>query len=335
MINHGNDACGEGIIIPVPCDEHNYYLHANFTSMKRLFLVIPVLLLACSPGKKPATTENQYKAELMEWVTKREAALKAPNGWLNLVGLHWLEEGDNTFGSDAGNKIVFPQGKIAGHAGVFRREGKSVTLLPAAGVDIRDTRTGQPFAGGMIFHPDSTRSEELTAGDLRWTIIRRGELLGIRLRDDHAQALAEFHGVPRFPAALKWRTEAVRVPDQSAHGNGTLTILNVLGQETAEKSGGVFRFRLGSKIYELEAIDDGGKELFIVFGDQTNGEATYGGGRFLYIRRPDADGKTIIDFNKAINPPCVFTAFATCPLPPRQNRLQLKIEAGEKVEAGH
>lgn len=302
--------------------------------MIRIILCLPLVLIGCSSGKQLEVSEN-YKAEMLQWTIAREAALKAPNGWLNLVGLHWLEEGDNTFGSGTANRIIFPAGKIAEYAGVFHREGKQIALTPVAGIDLRNTRTGRPFTGGIVFHADSVGSEEISAGDLRWTIIRRGDRIGIRLRDDRAAALEAFHGVPRFPLDAAWRTEAVRVPDRSANNDGTLTILNVLGQETAEKSGGVFRFRLHGKTFELEAIDDGSKELFIVFGDQTNAEETYGGGRFLYIPRPDAEGRTIMDFNKAINPPCVFTAFATCPLPPRQNRMKIRVKAGELVMGEH
>jgi uncharacterized protein (DUF1684 family) len=145
------------------------------------------------------------------------------------------------------------------------------------------------------------------------------------------QSLLEFKGIERFPVDAKWRIKAKVIPQ---HQN-PLMIMNVLGQNTAQKHGGQLVFEIEGKTYQLDAIDEGGVRLFITFADATSGKTTYGSGRFIELEKPDADGYTYIDFNKAYNPPCAFTAFATCPLPPPQNRLSIAIPAGEKKYGHH
>jgi len=274
------------------------------------------------------TEEEQaaYRQEIDQWHTRRLDKVKAPNGWLNLVGLYWLEPGINTFGSDAGNSIVFPAGKIASRAGYFLVEGNVVTLFAhdSAAIQLND----RPVNKEIVYHPDSTHALMLQHGSLRWNIIQRESKLGIRLRDDDSDLLHAFKGLERYPVDPGYRVEAVLEPGGSS---SQVSITNVLGQTYRRPSPGMLVFTLDGREQRLiPIIEDGSDELFIIFADATSGKETYGGGRFLYAKHPDDDGKVILDFNKAYNPPCVFTPYATCPLPPEQNVLPLAIRAGEK-----
>ena len=164
-----------------------------------------------------------------------------------------------------------------------------------------------------------------------WVVIKREDKVGIRFRNLKAKTLLDFKGIERFPINSAWRIKGrLEQPAQDI-----LMITNVLGQNTATKNAGKFIFEKNGQQFSLDVIDEGGSKLFIVFADQTSGVSTYGAGRFIEIPKPDANGNTEIDFNLAYNPPCAFTAFATCPLPPKQNRLALKIEAGEKNYGHH
>jgi uncharacterized protein (DUF1684 family) len=181
-----------------------------------------------------------------------------------------------------------------------------------------------------VFKPSSI-AKTIDWSHFSWSVIKREDKVGIRFRNLQAATLKEFKGINRFAVDSNWRLKAVLVqPAQSL-----LMITNVLGQTTAQKSAGRLLFTINNKEYTLDVIDEGGPNLFIVFGDETAGKTTYGAGRFIDIPRPDASGNTEIDFNKAYNPPCAFTAFATCPLPPPQNRLKVSITAGEKNYGHH
>lgn len=291
----------------------------------RYFILALLIVIGCTPSK-PLTPEEikAHQTEVEAWHAERIANLKAPNGWLNLVGLHWLEPGMNTFGSDSSNALVFPQGKIASHAGYFLVKDNTVTLVVNKGViatvdkDTIDSR--------LIFHPDSTRAPQVQVGDLRWNIIKRDTKLGVRLRDNNAEALKTFTTIVRYPVAAEYRVEATLEQKDSLR---TIEITNVLGQTTPQRSPGTLVFKLEGKTYRLDALAEG-DELFIIFADATSGTETYGAGRYMYAKKPIGNEKVILDFNKAYNPPCVFTPHATCPLPPKQNVLPVAIRAGEK-----
>ena len=167
--------------------------------------------------------------------------------------------------------------------------------------------------------------------DFVWIVIQREDKVGVRFRNLKAKTLLQFKGIERFPADAKWRIKAKVIPQNQ----NPLMIMNVLGQNTAQKHGGQLVFDIEGKTYQLDAIDEGGIRLFVTFADATSGKTTYGSGRFIELKKPDASGYTYIDFNKAYNPPCAFTEFATCPLPPPQNRLSIAIPAGEKKYGHH
>ena len=270
-----------------------------------------------------------YQAEIDKWHAERIADLKSDNGWLNLAGLYWLQEGINTFGSSEANHVVFPAGSMAEEAGYFLV--KNGTVRMEAKPEIAITVNDQPVRSVEIFHPDSSRSVQVAHGSLRWFVIKRDDQVGIRLRDLSSEAKQKFTGIERYPVDVAWRLEAEFTPTPGK----TIDITNVLGQTVAQDSPGVLSFEHEGSKYSIDALDGGKDELFLIFGDSTNQDETYPSGRYLYVKRPDPSGKVIIDFNKSYNPPCAFTPYATCPLPPRQNLLSTYVRAGEKNYHGY
>jgi uncharacterized protein (DUF1684 family) len=273
-----------------------------------------VLLLAAAAVA--VLIAGSYSDEIAAWRKQREEGLKAPGGWLSVAGLFWLHEGASTFGKDASNEIVLPDGPPK--AGVFELQGGKVTV--------------KMDGAARELWPDS--ADVAKVGRLSLYVIQRGEKFGIRLKDPESEYRRNFHGIETFPAreeyrvTAEWVAEPVKIP-----------ILNVLGQTDEMQSPGYATFQLHGRQYRLrpvlEAPDD--RELFFIFRDQTSGKETYPAGRFLYSAMPE-NGKVVLDFNKAYNPPCAFTPYATCPLPPAENRLAVRIEAGEKtvhLPAGH
>ena len=273
-----------------------------------------VLLLAAAAVA--VLIAGSYSDEIAAWRKQREEGLKAPGGWLSVAGLFWLHEGANTFGKDASNEIVLPDGPPK--AGVFELQGGKVTV--------------KMDGAARELWPDS--ADVAKVGRLSLYVIQRGEKFGIRLKDPESEYRRNFHGIENFPAREEYRVTAAWVAEPVK-----IPILNVLGQTDQMQSPGYATFQLHGRQYRLrpvlEAPDD--RELFFIFRDQTSGKETYPAGRFLYSAMPE-NGKVVLDFNKAYNPPCAFTPYATCPLPPAENRLAVRIEAGEKtvhLPAGH
>jgi uncharacterized protein len=276
-----------------------------------------------------AQSKAAYDKEIKDWCAKRVQALKAPDGWLNLVGLFWLHEGINPFGSGLGQQIVFPYKDLPGDAGYFARKGNTITLV-VKNTD-RIQIDGKPIQEALVFDTAMAKAPVMSYGSLRWTIIQRGEKIGIRLRNLQAPQVSTFKGTQRYPTNIAWKVKSTLVPPSEPT---YIAITNVLGQTSQLPSAGKLEFFIGQKKYSLDALLEG-EELFVLFADATNGASTYGSGRFMYAQKPGADGTTILDFNKAFNPPCAFTRYATCPLPPRQNHLPIAVTAGEKNYGQH
>lgn len=295
----------------------------NFIKPFSLFFTVILLFTGCRQ-------KQNYVAEINEWHQQREARLKKPTGWLSLAGLFWLEEGENSFGADKSNNLVFPEKAPAFCGSFFLREGKvKVVLNPDAGITI----------DGKVQREVTLRSDVdgnpnlLQFGSLSWYVIKRGDRFLIRLKDAENPAIAEFKGIERFPVDKKWRIKARLEPYDPPK---KLQIGNVLGQVSESDCPGALVFDIDGKEYRLDPEGKpGDKSYFLIFTDETSGRETYGAGRFLSIEAPGADGITYIDFNKAYNPPCVFSPFATCPLPPKQNHVPLAITAGEKTYGHH
>lgn len=284
------------------------------------------LLLSLITLTTMAQSNNAYSAEIDKWVERRYKDLKAEDGWLNLAGLFWLQPGENSFGNNAAALIAFTHPNMPVNAGTFILKGKEVVWKSAKGVLVTKNQN-TPVDNEVIFHGDSTKNPTLRMGQFLFTVIKRGDKIGIRFRDTNSAALLTFKKIQRFPTDISWNIPATLEPSLVK----TIEITNVLGQTGPQPSPGKLVFTVKGVTYKLAAIDEGGDELFVIFGDATSGNETYPAGRFVYVKKPDVNGKTFIDFNKAFNPPCAFTDFATCPLPPAQNRLSLPITAGEKT----
>lgn len=268
--------------------------------------------------------EPAYLNEIEQWHAKRIENLKKEDGWLNLVGLYWLKESENKFGSAKDNNIVFPL-KAPDYIGTLTLKDSIVTIkvLPGVKVLFNEVEVNEmALQNDLLGNPTTLRLDSF-----RWFIIKRGARYGVRLRDLDAPLIKEFKEIERFPVNKDWRIETTFVPYNPSK---KIMVPNILGDSEEEVVSGKLVFKIENKEFSLDPIDSGDR-FFIIFADETNGESTYGAGRFLYTNKQDSTGKIIIDFNKAYNPPCVFTKFATCPLPPEQNRLAIKITAGEKL----
>jgi uncharacterized protein (DUF1684 family) len=314
-------------------------------SIRKLILFSSALLLcaACAKMEEPTKPQPQpspaaaaaadgasYEQELEQWKAKRLANLKGEEGWLSLIGLFWFKEGENRFGSDPTNEIVLPEGKAPAHAGTLRLAAGKVTI--EANPDAKITSKGQPVTTLELKSDEDGEPTVMEMGSLSFHVVKRGERLGLRVKDRENPARAAFKGTDYYPADRKWvvvaRFEPYQPPKQ-------VQIYNVLGMETEETSPGELAFEVDGQPYKLEALKEKGEEqFFIIFKDQTSGKETYGAGRYLYADPPGADGRVTLDFNRAYSPPCAFTPYATCPLPPKQNHLPLRVEAGERY-LGH
>ncbi len=294
-------------------------------------IMIALVLVQCDSRREAEAVEDLaiYRSEIEAWDQRRLQDLKGPKGWLNVAGLYWLEEGINTIGSGKNNSIVFPEGKIPTRAGFFILKGGKVIFEAAPDVPI--TSKGKPVKRFVAFQPDSA-ARTMEFESLQWFIIKRDDKYGIRLRDFKSPALVNFKGIERYPIDSVWRLPA---KFKFAWNSRKIDITNVLGQTTPQISPGALAFKIDGKEYQLDVLDEGGSEYFVIFGDSTNARETYGAGRYVYVAKPDANGNTTLDFNKSYNPPCAFTPFATCPLPPKQNILSLAIRAGEKNYGDH
>lgn len=277
--------------------------------------------------------KNAYFEELKQWDGARIAALKDPNGWLNLEGLFWFKKGVNSFGSSSVNDLVYDNAAFPKHLGDFIYEDGKVYWKDGITekIIINDGDLVIANAGTLNLLTATEGKYTSQWKDFVWIVIQREDKVGVRFRNLKAKTLLEFKGIERFPVDAKWHIKAKVIPQNQ----NPLMIMNVLGQNTAQKHGGQLVFDIEGTTYRLDAIDEGGIRLFVTFADATSGKTTYGSGRFIELEKPDADGYTYIDFNKAYNPPCAFTEFATCPLPPPQNRLTIAIPAGEKKYGQH
>lgn len=277
-----------------------------------------------APGYLWAQSPMHYQQQIEDWHQRRIASLKAADGWINLAGLYWLAEGKNSFGSARDNQIVFPDGSLPDHAGFLERRGNLVILhVDSPGLILVN---GSPVREAVVFSSDASVAATMSFRHWKWVIIQREDKIGIRLRNLESPLLQKFQHIDYFPIDSVWKHEARLVKPAYPR---TIAITNVLGQTTLQPSPGKLFFDIRGVTYSLDALEEG-EELFVIFGDDTNGLSTYPSGRFLYAEKPGPDGKTTLDFNKAFNPPCAFTPYATCPLPPPQNRLPVAVTAGEK-----
>jgi uncharacterized protein (DUF1684 family) len=279
-----------------------------------------------------ATDTDNYKQSIEQWHAGRVERLTAPTGWLSLIGLEWLKDGANRIGSAADNDIVLKAGPA--HLGVANMTSSGDVHLVLA------SDSGALIDGKPVH--EATLIDDLKAGDATPTtvsfgtasfyVINRDGRMGLRVKDSDAPSRKHFLGIDSFPIDPSWQIEATWVP--AAPGE-TLEMGSVIGTIDKYPVPGKLEFTRDGKHFEILPVieEPGDAQYFIVFADRTSGKETYGAARFLYID-PPKDGKVVLDFNKAYNPPCAFTAFATCPLAPPENRLDLRVTAGEKNYRG-
>jgi uncharacterized protein len=260
-----------------------------------------------------------HRTEVEAWREQRYAALRRDAGWLTLAGLDWLQPGVNRIGTDPGLEVVLPAGPaVAGRMTV--EEGQVI----ADGAFVHD---GAPADGLALSTDHDGAPTLLELGALRLCVIERGGRLAVRTWDTASQLRRTFAGIDHWPVDPAWRIEARFEPTPGR----SVTVPDVIGIEAAQESPGDVVFEIERGTHRLQALPGGeAGELWLVFGDATNSRETYGGGRFLYTPAPAA-GSVVVDFNRAYNPPCVFTPFATCPLPWQANRLALRVTAGERM----
>jgi len=294
-----------------------------------LLTIIAILVLAAGylTGSQKEEVDAGYVEEIKTWQQKRLQGLKNKNGWLSLAGLFWLKEGKNTFGSDKGNDLVIKDVKAPTHLGTFFWEKDEVRF--AASKEATVLHEDKNVSELKLETDEKGKPTVLQCDSLSWYIIKRGDRLGVRLKDSEHPRISKLEKIDSFPMDTQWRIEAVLERFEQPR---KVKVPNVLGTESEEEIHGTLVFKIKGKEYRLLPLGD--KDLFVIFGDETNGTETYGGGRFLSVAEPDQQGRTIIDFNKAVNPPCVFSEYATCPLPPQENQLEMRVTAGEKMVEG-
>jgi len=283
--------------------------------MRHLVTFVAALILG-SCASKP---DPGFNAEVQQWRADRETRLKAEDGWLTLVGLFWIEEGLSKIGSDPGADVPLPE-SLPKELGTLTLEKGEATFQPAASVGLKP----------VVLHDDNKPNYEVVAiGTVNFYLIERGGRYGIRVKDTNSPARKNFVGLDWYAPDPSWSVEAKLTP--APH---KVTFDTEVGVKQEGESPGYLEFDRAGQHYRLDAVTEEG-ELFLVIRDGTSGKTTYAASRFIYAPLPDKNGHTRIDFNKAYNPPCVFTAYATCPLPPQMNRMTVNIEAGEKKYAGH
>lgn len=302
--------------------------------MRRTFpppgLLLASLWVALATATTCVADQKTERASVEQWRRERIAELTSDTGWLTLVGLFWLSEGQNTFGRASTNTLVLDHPRLAPAAGTFVLADRHVTFTANPGSGI--THGGQLVTTIDMVSDAKESPTVVSSGPLRLFIIERAGKLGVRVRDVDSPWRRNFRGIEYFPIDPDWAVEARFEPYEPQR---RIPIVNVLGLEEDKVSPGALVFTRKGRQFKLDTVLESpqSRDLFVMFADQTSGHDTYGAGRFIDV--PFAsDGKTIIDFNEAYNPPCAFNNFATCPLPPSQNRLELKVTAGEKNYVG-
>lgn len=302
--------------------------------MKSIVASMLFLCVILSCERPPAMSDaDAYVRTIEEWRNQRLTRLTSETGWLTVVGLSWLKEGVNRCGSDPTLEVVFPEERAPALTGRFIRTGNAVRFESAQGVRVT---VGDSAVSSIELRSDENGEQEPTIlrhGTLSFYIIKRGEELGVRIKDSASPMRAHFQGLEYFPVDTSWRKIAQFEPYDPPKA---LRVPTTAGVAQEFRLVGRIAFQHGDSVYTLDAAQEAGEEtMLIMFMDGTSGRETYGGGRQLYASPPDSSDTILLDFNKAYNWPCVFTDYATCPIPPPQNRLQLRVEAGEKMYSGH
>jgi uncharacterized protein (DUF1684 family) len=294
-----------------------------------ILAALPALLTFSGIAAKTA----DWQADLLTWRSQLAQGLSAPDGWLTLVALDWLQPGDNSFGAAADNRIHL-EADVAPHLGVLNLSGNQIRLgAPSHGFPSTLRIDGQPAVHAAKITPDDGQPTVLTAGTLTLIVIHRGDRYALRVKDSQSPTRVNFHGLHWYAPDPHFRIEANWIPWVPAHQE---KIPTVLGTTIQMPSPGLAEFAIDGKTVQLEPVLEGPgeKQLFFIVRDTTSRTTSYGAGRFLYTDFPDHGldhpGHIVLDFNRLQNPPCAYTPYATCPLPPERNRLAVALPAGEE-----
>ncbi len=291
--------------------------------VKTLFILLLFLIISC---KK---TDHEYIEYIENWRLERLENLTSAISWTSLSGLNWLKEGKNVLGSSRDADVKFPDAAPS-FIGTAQNDSMGVLFLSNAELEVKD---GEVAIQEMILLSDQEENTtKLNLGQYYFTLIERNGQKGIRVWDTLNVTRKQLKGLPYYPIDPELKVLAKFNPYKSPK---ILMMKNILGMDIEQEIGGYLSFKYKDQDYSIEPLDGGPDHLFLIFADETSGAETYGGGRYLYCKRPDTSGNTFIDFNKAFTPPCGFTAFATCLLPTRENTFDVKIEAGEMYTDEH
>jgi len=293
------------------------------------YILIGSILCANGCGKKNTVADlNAYTEEIRQWQTNRTTQIRREDGWLSLAGLFWLKDGENFIGTDPSNAVVFPVGSTQAKAGIIILHNGNLTINAKREAKIRYQDSA--FTRMKLTSDESGEAQPtiLTTGSLSFYAIKRGNQFGIRVKDKNNPVLKNFRGLNFFPIDPAWRIEAIYKPYPEPK---IIEIASIIGTVDTDTCPGALIFQIDGQTYSLDVIaDPGTRELYVMFTDETTGKGTYGNGRQLSTAPPDENGKVMVDFNKAFNWPCAYTPYATCPIPPKQNHIPVRIEAGEK-----
>jgi uncharacterized protein (DUF1684 family) len=288
----------------------------------------PAAQMSAEGAPSAGSAASMFAQAEQAWRDQRRERLLAPDGWTSLVGLHWIDPGSHYLGSAADNGIRLAMGPA--HLGMIEIKGERIRFVPDKDAPL--TLDEQPLAGATNLKTDMDENGPsvigFDEGKGEATVIKRGDRFALRVKHADAPTRTGFTGLDYWPVDAGWKVQGKYV----AHEPGrTMDVASIIGTIEPADNPGLVEFQRDGQTYRIEAIDEGDGRLFLVFADRTNGHGSYGAGRFLYAEKPDASGKVVIDFNQSYNPPCAFTAFATCPLPPPENRIDVAITAGEKA----
>lgn len=298
-------------------------LEAIFPTLLALAAIATPAGAATPPGGEALVAPADHTDMMREWRQRRHERLSSEDGWLTLVGLDWLKDGDNRLGSGADSDIRLPGGPA--HWGTITVDGDEISFAPAVGESI--TVDGAPASPARLVADNQGQPTVVRSGTLSFHVIYRGSY-ALRVKDTQAPTLLAFTGVDNYPIDASWRFDARFIP---AEPGQTIEIGDVLGQVNPMPVLGTIEFQRDGQSYSLLGLsEEGSDSIWFLFADRTTGRETYGAGRFLYSDGMPENGRVVVDFNKAYNPPCAFSEFSTCPLPPQQNRLDLAVTAGER-----
>ncbi|HEU0052855.1 MAG TPA: DUF1684 domain-containing protein [Longimicrobium sp.] len=302
----------------------------------RLAAHLPVLLLAALAGCRDAESarrvdEAEYAKTMERFRADRAEAIAGADGWITLVGLFWLQPGENRVGSGPSAEARLPADRAPAALGTVFVEGDSVRFVAAPGAEV--TVGGARVTETRLRTDADSAQTVLAHGSLTLRVIRRGDRLALRVKDAEHPARTAFEGLRYFPVDPAWRVSGRFRAD--APGD-SIDIINILGMQEKQPTPGVIEFTVDGRKHTLRPVlEKGETRWFVMLKDSTSRDQTYPAGRYLYVDPPHARGRVVLDFNQAYNPPCAFTAFATCPLPPRENTLALAVRAGELRPGKH